>query len=300
MTVAAPTASPTPTSTPGSTLRPPTNLRVVSAGPQPGTYTLSWEPPTNETVIEYQIVSIGAGGQTTGLFRVLGSQSQTTIGGLNPGIGYSLAVLAVDTRGRESVQSNTVSTVGAPTPTPIVPPGQAQAPYGQPPYGGAAPGYPPSQPGYAPGQPGYLPGQPGYTTGQPYAPGQAGYGPATAGQVPSIPQPPITFPTNPVVSPQYSPSVVGGTSLTLSASPGRDSASLTWNPVAGATYYALYRGQNSGPVTLDPVNSRLTGTSALASGLAPGISYRFELAALNANGVEMLRSGPAFVTPTGR
>jgi hypothetical protein len=111
-----PSPTPTPTGAPTPTLRAPTNLRVLSAGSGPGTYTLGWDAPTNETVVEFRILSVGAGGEITRLFRAAGSTNHTVVADLDPSIGYSLAVTAVDTRGRETAPSNTVATVGPPTP----------------------------------------------------------------------------------------------------------------------------------------------------------------------------------------
>jgi len=108
---------------------------MVSSGPQPGTYTLSWTAPAGVTIQEYRVQSIQASGTPVPLARAAGSQSSVAIR-VDPAMGYAVAVYAVDTSNRVSGPSNVVNTAGAPTATPI-PPGSAaagQAPYG---YGGA-------------------------------------------------------------------------------------------------------------------------------------------------------------------
>jgi len=50
----------TPTVTPTSSVPAPTNLQMVSSGPQPGTYTLSWTAPAGVTIQEYRVQSIQA------------------------------------------------------------------------------------------------------------------------------------------------------------------------------------------------------------------------------------------------
>jgi hypothetical protein len=130
---------PAPTAFPGlptPTIRSPLNLRVVSVGPAPGTVTLAWDPPANETVLEYQILAVGAGNETTPLFRVPGSVGQTVLSGLHPAIGYSLVVVAVDTQGRQSAPSNPAQTAGAPTATLVPPPPPPPGPGGPQGYGG--------------------------------------------------------------------------------------------------------------------------------------------------------------------
>ncbi len=134
-----PGGAPLPTAFPGTptpTIRSPLNLRVVSVGPAPGMITLAWDPPANETVLEYQILAVGAGNETTPLFRVPGSAGQTVLRGLHPAIGYSLVVVAVDTQGRQSGPSNPAQTAGAPTATPLPPPPPPPGPGVPPSYGG--------------------------------------------------------------------------------------------------------------------------------------------------------------------
>ena len=129
--------SPAPAAAVG--IRAPANLRVLSSGPQPGMYTLTWDPSDSETVTEYRVRQVGADGDSPVLQRVPGSQITVVLRG-DPAIGYSVVVAAVDTRDGESAPSNAVTTAGAPTATPIPPPTSlfGAPPPGAPPYGGMA------------------------------------------------------------------------------------------------------------------------------------------------------------------
>src|SRR2546429_7193373 len=53
-------------------------------------------PISNESVTEYHIVTVGAGGDTPQQFRVGGNVTLQVLAGLNPTVGYVLAVVAVD------------------------------------------------------------------------------------------------------------------------------------------------------------------------------------------------------------
>src|SRR4051812_4731268 len=53
-------STPSPLPTAGPSIRAPANLRVLSSGPQPGIYTLTWDPSGNETVTEYRVRQVGA------------------------------------------------------------------------------------------------------------------------------------------------------------------------------------------------------------------------------------------------
>src|SRR5581483_1295922 len=200
---ATPDGPSTPTGTPGApstpatatpSIRAPANLRVLSSGPQPGMYTLTWDAPGNETVTEYRLREVTADGDSRVLTRAPGSQNTIVFRG-DPAIGYTVVVVAVDTRGRESALSNPAATSGAPTATPIPPP---SPPPGLPPYGGMAGPYgalPPGAtaippPGY--GAPGYLPAGPGYPP--------PAYVPPPPPFVPTpTPLPPVFY--NPVIDP---------------------------------------------------------------------------------------------------
>jgi len=107
-------------------------------------YTVSWTPPVGMTITENRVQSVPASGTPEILARTAGNQSSAVVRA-DPRIGYAVAVVAVDSGNRVSGPSNTVSTAGAPTATPIPPPPTPNglAPYGSgvAPYGsGAVPG----------------------------------------------------------------------------------------------------------------------------------------------------------------
>lgn len=92
------------------------------------------------------------------------------------------------------------------------------------------------------------------------------------------------------------PNYVGGTApplpTGLTATPGDGIASLSWNPVAGATGYNIYRDGTK-------VNgSPITETSYTLTGLTNGTTYSVQVAAVNASG-ESAKSGSVNVTPLG-
>jgi hypothetical protein len=202
---AAAAASGRPASASGATIGAPNNLRMLSRGPQPGQYTLAWDPPTNESVTEYHIVTVGAGGDTPQQFRVAGNVTQQVIAGLNPTVGYVLAVVAVDTQGREGLPSNTVQSGIAPTATPAVPQGatgaggQAAPGYGGGPSAGQGAPYAPTGPAGVSG-PGYGGAGPG--VGSPYAPAAPPVA-LPGSSSPGAPAAPFAAPTGPGVAPGY-------------------------------------------------------------------------------------------------
>jgi plastocyanin len=172
----------TPTSTPTPSIPAPTNLLVSSAGPQPGTYTLTWTAPVGLTIQEYRVQTNPASGSPTLVGRAAGSQNATTVR-VDPAMGYALAVYAVDTLNRQSGPSNVVNTAGAPTATPIPPrpTPSGQAPYG---YGGApVPGVTGTQP-YG----GATAAQP-YTGASPTSPYPGAYPASPGGASPATPYP---------------------------------------------------------------------------------------------------------------
>src|SRR5262249_29140559 len=68
----------------GATIGPPNNRRMLPGAQQRGQSPRAWDPPTNESVTEYHIVTVGAGGDTPQQFRVAGNVTQQVIAGLNP------------------------------------------------------------------------------------------------------------------------------------------------------------------------------------------------------------------------
>jgi hypothetical protein len=139
--------------------------------------------------MEYHVLAVGAGGDMRPLFTVPGSASQTLVTGLDPSIGFTLVLKAVDVLGRESAPSNPAQTAVAPTATPITPPFSGSQPYGgaglPPPGGASAPVGPTAQNGPAP-----------YAAPPPTGP----YGPSAPG-VPPAYQPGVSAP------PAYQPGV---------------------------------------------------------------------------------------------
>jgi hypothetical protein len=154
------TATPTLTPTATPSIRAPMNLRMASSGPNAGVYTIAWDAGNVESVLEHRIYGLGAGGDRRLLFTAPGSASQAILHGMDPGIGYSLALVAVDTMGRESPPSNIVHTGAAPTATPPTAAYGGTQSYGGPaPYSGA--GAPPTN---------YGPNGSPYGTGAPVPP----------------------------------------------------------------------------------------------------------------------------------
>ena len=248
----APPAAPSPSPTPA--MAAPTNL-TVAVNPFDGAVSLSWQVPAGApTIRSYLVVSNEADGTQRPILEVPGSQTRVTIRGLNPRIGYSFSVLAIDSLGRRGAPSAPASSSGAPTTTPIPTPTI-------PPW--CTPITMPNQPPYCPGAvpPGLLPGYgpPGY----PPPPGYPGYGML-----------PASYP------------VPGQLQLTA-VQTGPTTVQLSWVPVPGATSYNVLQGLNgAAPSLLAGVGG---ATSYLAT-LPPGGSVTYQVQALGPNGQEMGRS----------
>jgi aryl-phospho-beta-D-glucosidase BglC (GH1 family) len=80
--------------------------------------------------------------------------------------------------------------------------------------------------------------------------------------------------------PNGAPSAVTG----LAATGGTGQVSLSWNAVAGATSYSLYRTANSGFESATPSVTGITGTSYTDTGLNDGTTYYYRVVAVNASG----------------
>jgi fibronectin type 3 domain-containing protein len=82
----------------------------------------------------------------------------------------------------------------------------------------------------------------------------------------------------------------------LTATPGNGQVALTWTASAGAASYNLYRGTASGGEGSTPIQAGLVGTSFTDSGLTNGLTYYYQVSAVNAGG-EGPRSGEISATP---
>ncbi|HTV52614.1 MAG TPA: protease pro-enzyme activation domain-containing protein [Steroidobacteraceae bacterium] len=71
----------------------------------------------------------------------------------------------------------------------------------------------------------------------------------------------------------------------LTAIPGADSVTLRWTVDQLASSYDVYQGGPSGTLSATPVQSGITGTSTVVSGLTPGQSYTFSISAVSSFGV---------------
>jgi hypothetical protein len=81
--------------------------------------------------------------------------------------------------------------------------------------------------------------------------------------------------------------------VSLATAPGDDlavdmpsfaAARLTWEPVPGATRYALLSAPAGRPLVPDRVRQGLSGTTTIVDGLPPGSTWRFAVVAQDASG----------------
>ena len=70
----------------------------------------------------------------------------------------------------------------------------------------------------------------------------------------------------------------------VATSTGTGQVNLSWNAVAGATSYSLYRTAESGYEPATPSVSGITGTSYNDTGLNAGTTYYYQVVALNSSG----------------
>jgi fibronectin type 3 domain-containing protein len=83
---------------------------------------------------------------------------------------------------------------------------------------------------------------------------------------------------------------VASTTLTsaptgLSGAPGTRQVSLTWTAPSGAVTFNVYRGTSAGGESATPVATGVTGSSFVDTGLTPGTTYYYDVAAVDAGGV---------------
>jgi subtilase family serine protease len=79
---------------------------------------------------------------------------------------------------------------------------------------------------------------------------------------------------------------------------GAGSITVSWEASTGANTYTLYEGPPSSPPAT-PVVSAITATSYTVSGLAPGNSYAFTVAALNSAGSSPVSTAVKVTVPPG-
>ncbi|HZU04899.1 MAG TPA: fibronectin type III domain-containing protein [Chloroflexota bacterium] len=245
-TVVLSTATPVPT--PTGAIPAPTGVSAA-VNPFNGAITISWTPPPGAMVAAYQIVVNEPDGTQRPIREVPGSMSSATLIGLDPRIGYSFSVVAIDTLGRRGTPSSPVSNAGAPTvtplPTPTVPPWCTPVP------AGAPPGVPPICPGgpFGPGFPG------------PFGPyGMAGFFPGLPG-----------FPG-------------GGAFQATATLTSPNIVTLSWTPLPGAVSYTVHQSVNGGPFT--QVQGPISTTTTTVT-ITPGTMYTFQVHALGPNNMEI-------------
>jgi len=128
------TATPAPSPT-GALTAPGTP--TIAVDPWNGAITLTWTPSLGPIVTSYLIVINESVESQRPIREVAGSQTRATLAGLDPRIGYSFSVIAIDAYGRRGTPSAPATSSGAPTvtplPTPTIPPGCTRVPVGGPP-----------------------------------------------------------------------------------------------------------------------------------------------------------------------
>jgi fibronectin type 3 domain-containing protein/sarcosine oxidase gamma subunit len=70
----------------------------------------------------------------------------------------------------------------------------------------------------------------------------------------------------------------------LTATAGDSQVSLTWNSSSGATSYNVYRGTSSGGESSTAIATGIATTSYVNTGLTYGVTYYYEVKAVNSNG----------------
>jgi aryl-phospho-beta-D-glucosidase BglC (GH1 family) len=83
----------------------------------------------------------------------------------------------------------------------------------------------------------------------------------------------------------------------VTATAGTGQVTVSWNAVSGATSYQLYRTANSGSESSTPSVTGLTGTTFTDTGLNPGTTYYYRVAAVNSSGVSGFSTEASATTP---
>jgi subtilase family serine protease len=88
----------------------------------------------------------------------------------------------------------------------------------------------------------------------------------------------------------------------FTAAPGNALVTLNWQATTGASSYNIYQGAAPGAESTTPVQTGVTGTSVIISGLSNGTTYYFKIAAVNGAGTSKLSSeasaAPVLPVPT--
>ena len=83
----------------------------------------------------------------------------------------------------------------------------------------------------------------------------------------------------------------------VNATAGTGQVTVSWNAVSGATSYQLYRTANSGSESATPSVTGISGTTFTDTGLNPGTTYYYRVAAVNSSGVSGFSTEASASTP---
>jgi fibronectin type 3 domain-containing protein len=86
----------------------------------------------------------------------------------------------------------------------------------------------------------------------------------------------------------------------LTSLAGTTSVALKWSASAGASSYSVYQGLSAGAESAEPVSAGVTGTSYSVTGLLPGQTYYFTVAAVDAGGKSTPSNEATSTLPTSR
>jgi len=111
----------------------------------------------------------------------------------------------------------------------------------------------------------------------------------------STPNAPFDYTTGAITNPDLVKVLAGGVAppppngapyavTGLAATAGAGQVSLSWNAVAGATSYRIYRTAESGNEPATPSVSGITSTAYTDTGLNPGTTYYYRVVAVNSGG----------------